>query len=107
MAMTPLDSLLTCLRFPSVSTDSAHAEDVRACAQWLAGFLQDSGLNTTVHSTPGHPIVVARNTHRPGRPTVLLYGHYDVQPADPLDLWLTPPIRAAHREWHHFRPRSH
>lgn len=92
MAMTPLDSLLTCLRFPSVSTDSAHAEDVRSCAQWLAGFLQDSGLNTTVHSTPGHPIVVARNTHRPGRPTVLLYGHYDVQPADPLDLWLTPPF---------------
>ncbi len=90
--MTPLDSLLTCLRFASVSTDSAHASDVRDCAEWLAGFLRDSGLATQVHPTAGHPIVVARNAHRPGRPTVLLYGHYDVQPADPLDLWKSPPF---------------
>jgi len=92
MAMTPLDSLLTCLRFPSVSTDSAHAGDVRDCAEWLASFLRDSGLTTEIHATPGHPIVVARNVHRAGRPTVLLYGHYDVQPADPLALWQSPPF---------------
>ncbi len=90
--MSPLDSLLTCLRFASVSTDSAHAGEVRACADWLASFLRESGLATTIHPTAGHPIVVARNTHRAGRPTVLLYGHYDVQPADPLALWHSPPF---------------
>ena len=90
--MTPLDSLLTCLRFPSVSTDSARAGDLRRCADWLAGFMRDSGFATEVHPTQGHPIVVSRNTHRAGRPTVLLYGHYDVQPADPLELWDSPPF---------------
>ncbi|MFN0127616.1 MAG: dipeptidase [Verrucomicrobiales bacterium] len=90
--MTPLDSLLTCLRFASVSTDSAHAGEVRACAEWLEGFLRDSGLATQVHPTAGHPIIIARNPHRAGRPTVLLYGHYDVQPADPLELWTSPPF---------------
>jgi len=90
--MTPLDSLLTCLRFASVSTDSARAGEVRRCAEWLAEFMADSGFATEMHPTAGHPIVVARNTHRAGRPTVLLYGHYDVQPADPLDLWHSPPF---------------
>jgi len=92
MSTTPLDSLLTCLRFPSVSTDSAHAGDVRACAEWLGHFLSDSGLATEILPTPGHPVVLARNVHRPHRPTVLLYGHYDVQPADPLALWHSPPF---------------
>ena len=50
------------------------------------------GLATEKHETPGHPVVVARNAHREGRPTVMIYGHYDVQPADPLDLWKTPPF---------------
>lgn len=90
--MTPLDSLLTCLRFASVSTDSAHAGEVSGCAEWLAGFMRESGFGTQIHATAGHPIVVARNAHRAGRPTVLLYGHYDVQPADPLELWDSPPF---------------
>lgn len=90
--MSALDSLLTCLRFPSISTDSAHAGDVTACAEWLAAFMNESGFSTEIHPTAGHPIVLARNQHRPGRPTVLLYGHYDVQPVDPLALWDSPPF---------------
>ena len=90
--MTHLDRLLTFLRFPSISTASQHAGDVKACADWLAAELRDLTLATEVHPTAGHPIVVARNAHRAGRPTVLLYGHYDVQPVDPLALWLSPPF---------------
>ena len=85
--------LLEFLRFPSVSTDPAHNEDTRACADWVAKKLRAIGLETTVHPTPGHPIVLAKTTpHRVDRPTVLIYGHYDVQPADPLELWQSPPF---------------
>jgi len=91
--MTPeLETLFSFLRFPSISTDSAHREDVRACAGWLHGQLADMGLAAEVHDTAGHPLVVARNAHRAGRPTVMIYGHYDVQPADPLDLWDSSPF---------------
>ena len=54
--------------------------------------LRGIGLSAEKHPTPGHPVVVARNEHKEGRPTVMIYGHYDVQPADPLDLWKTPPF---------------
>jgi acetylornithine deacetylase/succinyl-diaminopimelate desuccinylase-like protein len=85
--------LLEFLRFPSVSTDPARTEDTRACADWVAKKLRDIGLETTVHPTPGHPVVLGKTTpHRAGRPTVLIYGHYDVQPADPLELWQSPPF---------------
>lgn len=91
--MTPhLESLFEFLRFPSISTDSRHREDVRACAGWLSAKLSAMGLSAQIHETPGHPVVVARNAHQPGRPTVLIYGHYDVQPVDPLDLWETKPF---------------
>lgn len=91
--MTPhLESLFSFLRFPSISTDSRHRGDVRACADWLHDRLTGMGLDATVHETPGHPVVIARNTHQPGRPTVMIYGHYDVQPVDPLDLWDTKPF---------------
>ncbi len=63
---------------------------VNECADWLVTKLQGMGLKTEKHPTPGHPVVVARNQHQSGRPTVMIYGHYDVQPADPLDLWKTP-----------------
>ncbi len=88
----PLDLLLDFLRFPSISTDSAHAADVRRCADWLADQCRAAGLAPQVFPTPGHPVVVAKNAHQPGRPTVLIYGHYDVQPVDPLDLWTSPPF---------------
>ncbi len=87
-----LQDLFTFLSFPSVSTDSTHRGDVLACAGWLIGKLDSIGLKTELHETSGHPIVLARNTHIPGRKTVLIYGHYDVQPADPLNLWKTPPF---------------
>jgi acetylornithine deacetylase/succinyl-diaminopimelate desuccinylase-like protein len=91
--MTPeLEDLFAFLRFPSISTDSRHASDVRACADWLVEKLAGMGLKTTLHPTDGHPVVVAQNEHLPGRKTVLIYGHYDVQPVDPLHLWTTPPF---------------
>jgi len=93
--MTPeLEDLFTLLRFPSVSTDSVHRADTRACAGWLVTKLLGMGMKTTLHETPGHPVIVAQNEHRPGRRTVLLYGHYDVQPAEPVGEWRTPPLRA-------------
>jgi acetylornithine deacetylase/succinyl-diaminopimelate desuccinylase-like protein len=80
--MTPeLEDLFAFLRFPSISTDSRNAGDVRACAGWLVTKLTGMGLETTLHETPRHPVVVAKNAHKPGRKTVLIYGHYDVQPA--------------------------
>ena len=91
--MTPeLQDLFAFLSFPSVSTDSKHKSDVLDCADWLIKKLSSIGLETQLHETPGHPIVTAKNKHLPDRKTVLIYGHYDVQPADPLDLWDTPPF---------------
>ncbi len=91
--MTPeLQDLFAFLAFPSVSTDSKHKSDVRNCAEWIVGKLSAAGLDTKLHETPGNPIVVARNAHRPDRKTVLIYGHYDVQPVDPLNLWDSPPF---------------
>jgi acetylornithine deacetylase/succinyl-diaminopimelate desuccinylase-like protein len=87
-----LDDLLTVLRFPSVSTNTAHVKDVRACADWLVRKLQSLGLTVELNETPGHPVIVARNAHQAGRKTVLIYGHYDVQPPDPLEEWKSPPF---------------
>jgi len=100
---TQLERLLEFLRFPSISTDPERAESVRECADWLAAELRVIGLDAAVHPTAGHPIVVARNAHKPGRPTVMIYGHYDVQPvdepareegepADPNRHWLSAPF---------------
>lgn len=80
------------LSFPSISTDPERAGDVTRCAAWLVQKLRAIGLSTDAHPTARHPIVVARNEHRPGRRTVMIYGHYDVQPVDPLELWDSPPF---------------
>ncbi|MGE9270494.1 MAG: M20/M25/M40 family metallo-hydrolase, partial [Verrucomicrobiales bacterium] len=93
-----LEALFSFLRFPSISTDAAHAEDVAACADWIVQKATDLGLNAALHPTPGHPLVVAKNEHRPGRRHVLIYGHYDVQPVDPLELWTTPPFEPEIRD---------
>lgn len=85
------------LRFPSISTDPAYRSDVQSCAEWLIKKLNLLGLETQCHPTAGHPIVVARSPQQSGLPTVLVYGHYDVQPVDPLDLWQHPPFEP-HRE---------
>ncbi|MFM8639894.1 MAG: dipeptidase [Planctomycetota bacterium] len=81
------------LRIPSVSTDPAHRQDVAHCAEWMVRDLRTMGFNAESVPTAGHPMVLA---HHPGTqsgaPRVLFYGHYDVQPADPLELWESPPF---------------
>src|SRR5258707_11691391 len=87
-----LEDFYSFLRFPSISTDDKYAERVTECAHWLVKRLTSIGLETQLVPTRGHPIVWARNKHQSGRRTVLIYGHYDVQPPDPLDLWDSPPF---------------
>lgn len=80
------------LRFPSISTETEHAADLRATANWLCALLKSGGFQAEVAETGGAPAVLAHGPEVPGKPTVLIYGHYDVQPADPLNLWTTPPF---------------
>jgi len=88
-----LARLFDLLRIPSVSTDPTHAPDVRHAAEWLAERLRQAGADTVrVDPTAGHPVVYAERIVAPGAPTALVYGHYDVQPPDPVDLWTTPPF---------------
>ena len=87
-----LEDFYSFLRFPSVSTDEKFAGKVRDCAEWLSEKLEVVGLESKLVPTAGHPVVWARNKHRSNRPTVLVYGHYDVQPPDPLELWDSPPF---------------
>jgi len=86
-----IEELQTFARFPSVSAQPKHQPDMHACANWLVDHLRTIGLTVQLHRTAGHPIIVAR-TPRIDAPTVLVYGHYDVQPPEPLDLWKTPPF---------------
>jgi acetylornithine deacetylase/succinyl-diaminopimelate desuccinylase-like protein len=86
------------LRMPSVSTQPEHAADVHDCAQWLSQQLRDAGLESRVIPTAGHPVVLAGNGYISGRPTVLFYGHYDVQPAEPVELWKTPAFEPTIRD---------
>lgn len=93
-----LDELLELLRIPSISTDAAHAQDVRRAAQYLHDKLSGLGFASRVHDTPRHPVVLARYQAGEDRPTVLVYGHYDVQPADPLSLWESDPFEPVVRD---------
>ncbi|MEO1416326.1 MAG: dipeptidase [Bacteroidota bacterium] len=88
-----VDELVDFLKIPSISADSAYAEDVNKAADWLIQKFHDLGLDTVKkYPTPGHPIVYAEKIVDPSLPTILTYGHYDVQPPDPLDLWTSPPF---------------
>jgi acetylornithine deacetylase/succinyl-diaminopimelate desuccinylase-like protein len=89
-----LERLKDFLRIPSISTDPAHRGDVRQAAEWLRNELADLGFQAEIHDTPGHPMVVARSQTGEGR-SLLFYGHYDVQPVDPLNLWVRPPFDPA------------
>src|SRR5437899_5987291 len=93
-----LNELKDLLRIPSVSTLEEHKSDVQKAADFVASELRRIGMeNVEIISTKGHPLVYADWLHAPGKPTVLCYGHYDVQPADPLELWVTPPFEPDER----------
>jgi acetylornithine deacetylase/succinyl-diaminopimelate desuccinylase-like protein len=88
-----LNELFDWLRIPSVSADSRHKEDVRRAAEFLKNKFAQAGVDKVeICETKGHPIVYAEKIIDPSKPTVLVYGHYDVQPADPLNLWDSPPF---------------
>ena len=88
-----LDELKSFLRIPSISTLPEHKADVERAAQFTSRSLESCGMeNVEIIPTAGHPLVYADWLHAPGKPTVLCYGHYDVQPPDPLDLWVSPPF---------------
>ncbi len=87
-----LADLFDFLRIPSVSADSAFRADMQRCARFVAESMQRAGLTTEIVPTPGHPIVLGERCEDPQLPTVLIYGHYDVQPPDPLDEWTSAPF---------------
>jgi acetylornithine deacetylase/succinyl-diaminopimelate desuccinylase-like protein len=94
-----LEELLEFLRIPSISTLPEHRDDVRRSAAFVADALKAAGLeNVEIIETEGHPLVYADWLHAEGKPTVLCYGHYDVQPPDPLELWKSPPFEPSIRD---------
>lgn len=94
-----LNDLYEYLAIPSVSAQPEHQEDIRHAAEWLRAHLSTLGLHADVMETGGHPVVYAEWKHpEPGFPTVLIYGHYDVQPAEPFELWHSEPFRATVRD---------
>ena len=91
-----LEKLFELLRIKSISTDPAYKAECRKAAEWLVAYLKTLGFDASVRDTPGHPMVVA---HHEGAtadaPHVLFYGHYDVQPVDPIELWENDPFEPA------------
>jgi len=88
-----LRELCEYLRFPSVSAQPQHRADLGSCARWLLGHCRQIGLEAELHPTAGNPILIAQTPRRPGkRPRYLVYGHYDVQPPEPFELWKSPPF---------------
>lgn len=94
-----LSELKDFIAIPSVSTNPENAGDIRKCAEWISGHLQNLGIeHVQVIPTEKHPIVYGDWLHAEGRPIILIYGHYDVQPVDPIELWTTPPFEATIRD---------
>ena len=88
-----LNEMVELLRIPSISAEKEHIPDMQRCAELVKQRLLEAGCDTaTIFPTRGHPIVYAEKMIDPSKPTILVYGHYDVQPVDPLDEWLTPPF---------------
>jgi acetylornithine deacetylase/succinyl-diaminopimelate desuccinylase-like protein len=86
------DDFAELVAIPSISTDPAHASDVRKAAGWVRRRMVEAGLDAAIHETGGHPLVVGRHHAGMDAPTLLVYAHYDVQPADPLGEWRSPPF---------------
>ncbi len=93
-----LDDLRQFVAIPSISALSEHKVDLVACADYVASRLRDAGLSAEVLPTAGHPVVFGEWKGAPGKPTALIYGHYDVQPVDPIELWDSPPFEATVRD---------
>lgn len=93
-----LNQLKDLLRIPSVSAQSKFKNDMKRCGEWVENYFKDLGLDTSIHETPGHPIIMAKYKCSPDVPTALIYGHYDVQPPDPLDLWDSPPFEPEEKD---------
>lgn len=94
-----LEELFALIRIPSVSTLPEHKQDVARAAEFTAQKMREAGLeNVEIIPTAGHPLIYGDWLHAPGQPTVLCYGHYDVQPPDPLDLWVSPPFEPTLRD---------
>lgn len=94
-----IQELIDFVSIPSISALPQHKDDVRRAAEWLKERLSRAGMhNAALINTAGHPAVYADWLHAPGKPTILLYGHYDVQPVDPLDQWVTPPFQPQIRD---------
>ncbi len=88
-----IEQLCDYVRIPSVSAQTEkHGKDMTACGEWLLAHCRSIGLDAQLHPTPGNPILVARTPRRKGRKHFLVYGHYDVQPPEPFELWKTPPF---------------
>jgi acetylornithine deacetylase/succinyl-diaminopimelate desuccinylase-like protein len=94
-----LEELLEFLRIPSISSLPEHKDDVQQAAQWVSARLQRAGMeDVQVLATGGHPVVFGQWLHAEGKPTILIYGHFDTQPVDPLDLWTHPPFEPVVKE---------
>ncbi|HTG43147.1 MAG TPA: dipeptidase [Verrucomicrobiae bacterium] len=87
-----VQELIEYVSIPSVSAQAQHKGDMRICAEWIAQRARGAGLEPTIFETKGHPIVLARTKRRKGFPHFLVYGHYDVQPPEPFELWKSPPF---------------
>ena len=93
-----LNKLFELLRIPSISTQPAHADDILSAAKWLKRHFRAIGLEAELVRTSGHPLVFAQSRMQAEKPTVLIYGHYDVQPPDPLEEWLSDPFEPTIRQ---------
>jgi len=94
-AESMLEQLKTLVRQRSIS---AQDDGVKECAELLAGMMRDDGIETEIYPTAGQPIIVGKGDHVPGAPIALVYGHYDVQPVDPLEAWHSPPFEPTIRD---------
>ena len=91
-------SIARLIDYVSRPSISAHGIGIGETAAWLTTYLSELGFDTAAYPTKGWPMIVGRHHHKPGKPTILFYGHYDVQPPDPLEAWVSPPFEPTIRD---------